>query len=79
MQVVLFVVVLAVPHFSYSAPAAQDSNGNVEVVPILTDDRVHEGYGRFNVEMVAGNGIFLSQAGYPDGRNGTIIQTGQFS
>ncbi|XP_042218346.1 cuticle protein AMP1A-like [Homarus americanus] len=75
----LFFVAIAAPLLTLSAPAALDSSEEVEVVPILRDDRVHEEDGRFNVEVETGNGIRLSQSGSPDGNNGAVIQAGRVS
>ncbi|XP_071516039.1 uncharacterized protein [Panulirus ornatus] len=56
-----------------------ESSEEVEFVPILKDDRVHEEDGRYNVEVETGNGIRLSQSGTPNAGNGAVNKAGQFS
>ncbi|XP_071516042.1 cuticle protein AMP1A-like [Panulirus ornatus] len=74
----LLVVAIAGLQITHSAPAV-DSSEEIEVVPILKDQRVHEEDGRFNVEVETGNGIIMSQSGSPDGASNAIIQAGQYS
>lgn len=84
---------IAAPQYNYYAPPEDSSeeiavapvhhnvhsSEEVEVVPILRDDRVHEEDGRYNIEVETGNGISLSQSGSPDGANGAVNKAGQFS
>lgn len=51
----------------------------IEVVPILRDERVQEEDGRYTLDVETGNGIILSQAGSPDGPDGSVIKSGSYS
>lgn len=71
-------VALAAPQYSYDAPA-RDSSEEVEFVPILRDDRVHEEDGTYNLDVETGNGIVVSQAGVPNGPDGSVVKAGEYS
>ncbi|XP_042218191.1 cuticle protein AMP1A-like [Homarus americanus] len=71
-------VTVAAPQYSYGPPP-NDSSEEVEVVPILRDDRVHEEDGRYNLHVETGNGIVLSQSGSPDGPDGAVVKAGSYS
>ena len=74
----LAAVAVAAPSYSYDAPPA-DSSEEVEVVPILKDDRVHEEDGTYSFDFEAGNGISFSQSGSPDGDDDAVIKAGEYS
>ncbi|XP_063610602.1 uncharacterized protein LOC134784459, partial [Penaeus indicus] len=69
-------VAIAAPQYSYVTP---DSSEEVEFVPILRDDRVHEEDGTYKFDFEAGNGIRFSQSGSPDGDEDAVIKTGEYS
>ncbi|XP_063610596.1 endocuticle structural glycoprotein SgAbd-8-like [Penaeus indicus] len=71
-------VAVAAPQYSYGAPRAASSE-EVEFVPILKDDRVHEEDGTYNFDFEAANGISFSQAGSPDGDDDAVIKAGEYS
>ncbi|XP_042891709.1 cuticle protein AMP1A-like [Penaeus japonicus] len=73
----LAAVAVAAPQYSYGAPAA--SSEEVEFVPILKDDRVHEEDGTYNFDFEAANGIRFAQAGSPDGDEDAVIKAGEYS
>lgn len=73
-------VALAAPQYSYSAPSSDSSSSEeIEFVPILRDDRVHEEDGTYNLDVETANGIVLAQAGSPAGPDGSVIKSGQYS
>ncbi|XP_063610595.1 endocuticle structural glycoprotein ABD-4-like [Penaeus indicus] len=74
----LAAVAVAAPQYSYGAPRAASSE-EVEFVPILKDDRVHEEDGTYNFDFEAANGISFSQAGSPDGDEDAVIKAGEYS
>ncbi|XP_037780475.1 endocuticle structural glycoprotein ABD-4-like [Penaeus monodon] len=74
----LAAVAVAAPQYSYGAPRAASSE-EVEFVPILKDDRVHEEDGTYNFDFEAANGIRVSQAGSPDGDEDAVIKAGEYS
>jgi len=70
------------PQNIYEVPAASvrsSSFDTIDVVPILRDERIQEEDGRYSFDVETGNGIMISQAGSPDGPNGAVIKTGQYS
>nr|XP_045593218.1 cuticle protein AMP1A-like [Procambarus clarkii] len=79
--VILFAVAtvaFAAPQYGYSAPP-KSSSEEVEFVPILKDERVHEEDGSYNLDVETGNGIVLSQSGSPDGPDGSVVKAGEYS
>ncbi|XP_047469744.1 cuticle protein CP14.6-like [Penaeus chinensis] len=74
----LAAVAVAAPQYSYGAPRAASSE-EVEFVPILKDDRVHEEDGTYNFDFEAANGISFSQSGSPDGDEDAVIKAGEYS
>lgn len=82
-------VALAAPQYGYSAPdpsanyvapsaSTRDAVQVIEIVPILRDERVHEG-GRYSFDIETGNGIRASEAGSPDGPEGAVVAAGGYS
>ena len=69
---------LAAPQYSYSAPA-EDSSEEIEVIPLLRDDRIHEDDGAYTLSVETGNGIALSQSGSPDGPEDSVVKSGSYS
>ncbi|XP_047469443.1 cuticle protein AMP1A-like [Penaeus chinensis] len=69
-------VAIAAPQYSY---VTSDSSEEVEFVPILRDDRVHEEDGTYKFDFEAGNGIRFYQSGSPDGDEDAVIKTGEYS
>ncbi|XP_069985455.1 cuticle protein AMP1A-like [Penaeus vannamei] len=69
-------VAVAAPQYTYVTP---DSSEEVEFVPILRDDRVHEEDGTYRFDFEAGNGIRFSQSGSPDGDEDAVIKAGEYS
>ena len=50
----------------------------IEVVPILRDDRVN-GEGSYSFDFETGDGILRSEAGQSEGETGAVNQAGQYS
>ncbi|XP_069984598.1 endocuticle structural glycoprotein ABD-4-like [Penaeus vannamei] len=69
-------VAVAAPQYSYVTP---DFSEEVEFIPILRDDRVHEEDGTYRFDFEAGNGIRFSQSGSPDGDEDAVIKAGEYS
>ncbi|KAK4326476.1 hypothetical protein Pmani_003002 [Petrolisthes manimaculis] len=82
---VIFAAIVAVgfaaPQYSYGTPAehSDESSEEIEVVPILRDDRVHEEDGTYNLDVETGNGIVLSQSGSPVGPDDSVVKAGEYS
>ncbi|KAK4326484.1 hypothetical protein Pmani_003010 [Petrolisthes manimaculis] len=94
MKLVLFAtlatVALAAPDFNgYQAPEQtyivpdqsfrQETISVAEQIPILRDDRVQEETGHYNFDVETANGIIMSQSGSPDGPEGSVVKTGEYS
>ncbi|XP_042218190.1 cuticle protein AMP1A-like [Homarus americanus] len=91
----LAAVAFAAPQYSYGPPEGtseevaaprnipitpiEESSEEVEVVPILRDDRVHEDNGKYSFDVETGNGIVLYQSGSPDGPDGAVVKAGEYS
>ncbi|XP_027208951.2 cuticle protein AMP1A-like [Penaeus vannamei] len=73
-----FVILACVAAVAFAAPQYSSSE-EVEIVPILRDDRVHEEDGTYSFDFETGNGIRVSQAGSPDGDEDAVIKAGEFS
>ncbi|XP_069947360.1 cuticle protein AM1159-like [Cherax quadricarinatus] len=74
----LAVVATAAPQYASPAAPSRYSESSEEI-PILKDERIHEEDGRYNYEVETGNGIRLSQSGSPDGPEGAVVKSGQYS
>ena len=55
------------------------NDDSVEVVAIVRDDRNQEDDGTYNFSFESENGISVSESGSPDGPEGAIISSGQYS
>ncbi|XP_071516013.1 cuticle protein AM/CP1114-like [Panulirus ornatus] len=75
---VLAAVATAAPQYAAPDPPSRYETSR-EVIPIVSDDRIQEDDGRYHFEVKTGNGIELSQSGSPDGPEGSVIKSGQFS
>ncbi|XP_069188972.1 cuticle protein AMP1A-like [Procambarus clarkii] len=65
---------------TYSAPTLRaQAPATFEIVPILRDDRVQDDNGKYNFEVEAGNSIVFSESGSPDGPEGAVVSSGQYS
>ncbi|XP_042891714.1 cuticle protein CP14.6-like isoform X1 [Penaeus japonicus] len=73
-----FVILACVAAVAFAAPQYSSSE-EVEFVPILKDDRVHEEDGTYSFDFEAANGIRFSQAGSPDGDEDAVIKAGEYS
>nr|XP_027208952.1 cuticle protein CP14.6-like [Penaeus vannamei] len=73
-----FVILACVAAVAFAAPQYSSSE-EVEFVPILKDDRVHEEDGTYSFDFEAANGISFSQAGSPDGDEDAVIKAGEYS
>ncbi|XP_027208952.2 cuticle protein CP14.6-like [Penaeus vannamei] len=73
-----FVILACVAAVAFAAPQYSSSE-EVEFVPILKDDRVHEEDGTYSFDFEAANGIRVSQAGSPDGDEDAVIKAGEYS
>ncbi|XP_042891715.1 cuticle protein CP14.6-like isoform X2 [Penaeus japonicus] len=73
-----FIVLACVAAVAFAAPQYSSSE-EVEFVPILKDDRVHEEDGTYSFDFEAANGIRFSQAGSPDGDEDAVIKAGEYS
>ncbi|KAK3874687.1 hypothetical protein Pcinc_020397 [Petrolisthes cinctipes] len=74
-------VAFAAPQYDYGPPAdhSDESSEEIDVVPILRDDRVHEEDGTYNLDVETGNGIVLSQSGSPVGPDNSVVKAGEYS
>ncbi|XP_063587510.1 cuticle protein CP14.6-like [Penaeus indicus] len=79
--IALTVVAAAAPETGYSLPDPSTRGGleAADFVPILRDDRVQEEDGRYNYDIETGDGITVAESGSPDGPEGAIVASGQFS
>ncbi|XP_047469452.1 endocuticle structural glycoprotein SgAbd-8-like [Penaeus chinensis] len=73
-----FVILACIAAVAFAAPQYSSSE-EVEFVPILRDDRVHEEDGTYSLDFEAGNGIRVSQSGSPDGDKDAVIMAGEYS
>ncbi|XP_042891713.1 cuticle protein CP14.6-like [Penaeus japonicus] len=73
-----FIILACVAAVAFAAPQYSSSE-EVEFVPILKDDRVHEEDGTYSFDFEAANGIRFSQAGSPDGDEDAVITAGEYS
>ena len=79
-------VAFAAPQYQlsgqYAAPprlTESSEERSVEHIAILSDDRVHEEDGRYNLDVETANGIVLAQSGSPDGPDGSVTKSGSYS
>ncbi|XP_037780129.1 cuticle protein CP14.6-like [Penaeus monodon] len=73
-----FIILACVAAMAFAAPQYSSSE-EVEFIPILKDDRVHEEDGTYSFDFETGNGISFSQAGSPDGDEDAVIKAGEYS
>ncbi|XP_042218156.1 cuticle protein AMP1A-like isoform X2 [Homarus americanus] len=75
----LATVATAAPQYAAPAPAASRYGDSSEEVPITRHDFILGDYGGYKLDVKTGNGIVVSQSGSPDGPEGAVVKTGEYS
>ncbi|XP_042218152.1 cuticle protein CP14.6-like [Homarus americanus] len=75
----LATVATAAPQYAAPAPAPSRYSSSSKEVSIIKHDFVQGDYGGYQLDVETGNDIVISQSGSPDGPDGAVVKTGQYS